>query len=112
MAYELHITRAEFWASDDEPVTFDEVCALGELPCGLTAERDCVVTTKTPFGEMSARLGDCIVYTKESGDKLYLRFNDDVPTFGIKEESDTLPFIELAKCLGAKVQGDEGEFYG
>ena len=61
MAYEAHITRAEFWVHDDFPITFEEIKAL-DLPDGFSAEKNCVATTKTPFGEMSADLGKCIVF--------------------------------------------------
>ena len=111
MAYEAHITKAEFWADDDEPITFEEIEVL-DLPAGFTAEGNHTVTANTPFGVMSTELGRCIVFTKPDGTSIYLVFSSGVPTFGIRSADDTKEFIRLAEMLGAKVQGDEGEIYG
>ena len=110
MVYEAHITRADFWVHDDFPITFEEIKAL-DLPDGFSAEENCVVNTKTPFGEMSADLGKCIVFTKTNGAKQYLVFTGGVPSFVMRSEEDARPFIALAEMLGAKVQGDDREVY-
>lgn len=110
MEYEAHITRAEFWVHDDSPITFEEIKAL-DLPDGFSAEKNCVATTKTPFGEMSADLGKCIVFTKTNSAKQYLVFTGGVPSFVMRSEEDARSFIALAEMLGAKVQGDDGEVY-
>lgn len=111
MAYECHITRADLWVYDKEPITFTEIKALKDLPEGFETIENCTVTENTPFGETSIKLDKCIVYTRPDGVKMYLLFTGGTPTFKIRSEEDIRPFIELAKLLGAKVQGDEGEIY-
>ncbi|MBQ8966976.1 hypothetical protein [Ruminococcus sp.] len=110
MAYELHITREEFWVDDVDPVTFEEISAL-DLPAGFAVEEDYTAVAKTPFGEMRSSLGECVIYTKADGGKVIMHFMGETPSFRAVSKDDIIPFVGLAKLLGAKVQGDDGEEY-
>ena len=106
MAYEAHITRADLWVYDKEPITFEEVKAL-TLPEGFEAVEDGTFSD----GAVSISLGKCVVCTRADGVKNFLIFSGGAPSFKMLGEDDAKPFIELAEMLGAKVQGDEGEIY-
>ena len=106
MAYEAHITRAEFWVYDKDPVTFEEVAAL-DLPEGFEAVENGTFSD----GGVSISLGKCVTYTKADGVKMFLTFTGGAPSFKMRSEEDAKPFAKLAEMLGAKVQGDEGEYY-
>ncbi len=109
MAYAFHITRAEFWADDPQPVTFDEMSqAIRDLP-GFSVDPEGRVQTVNPgTGQvLTAQLGKCIVYC----DSVRIVFLAGAPTFTVRDTAELLPFIALAERLDAQVQGDEGEVY-
>ncbi|MBO4867718.1 MAG: hypothetical protein J5582_14350 [Ruminococcus sp.] len=106
MAYEAHLTRADLWVYDKEPITFEEVAAL-DLPDGFEAVENGTFSD----GAVSISLGKCVVYTRPDGVKNFLIFSGGAPSFKMLSEEDAKPFIRLAELLGAKVQGDEGEVY-
>lgn len=106
MAYEAHLTRADLWVYDKEPITFEEVKAL-ILPDGFEAVENGTFSDSA----VSISLGKCAVYTRPDGVKNYLIFGNGAPSFKMLSEEDAKPFIKLAELLGAKVQGDDGEIY-
>lgn len=109
MAYGFHITRAEFWAEDPAPVTFDEaVQAIRDLP-GFSVDPEGKVQTVNPRSgqALTMMLGRCVVYC----DTVRIAFSAGAPAFAVRDTAELLPFLELAERLGAQVQGDEGEVY-
>lgn len=109
MAYAFHITRADAWADDTAPVTYDEaVQAIRDLP-DFTVEHGQTLRTLNPrTGEtMTAVVGECIKYRGT----VRILFQSGAPFFRVRDTAELLPFLELAERLGARVQGDEGEIY-
>ena len=109
MAYAFHITRADFWAEDTAPVTYDEaVQAIRDLPDFSADPTGTVQTVNPRSGQvLTMSLGKCIVYR----DMVRICFQAGTPTFAVRDTAELLPFLELAERLGAQVQGDEGEVY-
>ncbi len=98
MGYEIHITRAEFWAENEgHEITLDEWLRYVESdsevqrdPQNSPADFLFLANPKEASPLWWSR-GE--VYTK----------NPDKPT--------VQKMIEIAQKLGARVQGDDGEFY-
>ncbi len=115
MSYDIHITRAESWFEDEEPITLAEVEAIWEqLPKGFQIERSDEVSATLPDGGiLTVETGNYLIYEDESDpdSRIHIYFMHDVPTFSVRDEKYLLPIIELADLLGAKVQGDEEEVY-
>lgn len=109
MAYEFHITRADFWADDPQPVTFAETAQAAMQLEGFSADPEGRVETVNPRSGMTltAVLGPCVVYR----DTVRIRFCGNPPTFALRDSAELAPFLALAELLGAKIQGDEGEEY-
>lgn len=109
MAYEFHITRAEFWADDPQPVTLAELEQVIPQIAGFSVDREGRAETVNPRTGMplTAMLGACIVWR----DTVRIRFCGSTPTFAVNDIDELAPFIELAALVGAKIQGDEGEEY-
>lgn len=116
MGYELHLTRAESWYEDEEPITFCEAeAALHQFSEGFTIDREGIVTAVTPQGQiLSADMGPFIVCYdgKNEDSRIHIYFEDGhSPHFQVRRVRALLPVIALADALHAKVQGDEEEIY-
>lgn len=116
MGYELHITRAESWYEDEDPITFCEVeSVLNQFPKAFTIVRDGIVTAVTTNGQtISAEVGPYIICYdgKNEDSRIHIYFeNGCSPHFRVRRERALLPIIALADALHAKVQGDEEEIY-
>lgn len=115
MSYDIHITRAESYMEDENPITLAEIeSLLGTLPRGFSIDRSGIVTAKLPQGEeLAAEVGPYLIYQdeKDHDSRVHIYFDDRGPWFSVREESHMLPIIELAEMIHAKVQGDEEEIY-
>lgn len=99
MGYDLHITRAEFWAeNDDAYIDADEWARLVESDDELTLD-----PRNGPHFAVWSGPSDSEGpwFTWFEGD-IHSRFPDP-PTLG--------KMLQIAERLGARVQGDDGEIY-
>ena len=116
MSYDIHITRAEFWLDDEDPITLEEIERLVKpLPQGFSIDRTGIVTATGPQGQtLSAEVGPYLVYEdqEDMDSRICIYFDEESgPWFRACGEKYMLPVIELADMLHAKVQGDEDEIY-
>lgn len=116
MSYNIHITRADFYFKDNNPITLKEIESMLEtLPQGFSINRSGTVTATTPQGEkISVDVGPYLMYENKAdiNSRVYIYFNkNNGPWFSVTKEKYMLPIIELAEIIHAKVQGDEGEIY-
>lgn len=114
MGYEIHITRAEDWVEDDNPITIEEVEEIfDKLPKGFSIDRSGVVTAVAPDGHrISAEVGPYVQYHDGNDDSMVcIYFLSGGPSFKVRDEKQILPILELADALNAKIQGDELEIY-
>jgi hypothetical protein len=99
MGVELHITRAEFWAeNDDSPITAEEWLSYIGTDPELSLDRSC--------GEYFARWSG----PSACGEPWLEWFQGNIST----KWPDTalyLKMLQVAQALGASVQDDEGAFY-
>ena len=116
MSYNIHITRADFYFEDHNPITLAEIeYMLEKLPKGFSINRSGRIIAMTPQGEkISVNMGPYLMYEDklDSGSRVYIYFDKNkCPWFSVTKEEDMIPIIELAEIIHAKVQGDEGEIY-
>jgi hypothetical protein len=99
MGYDLHITRKEYWVEEGGPeISLEEWLAYIASDADLRPSSDkksmalmAVRGSKYPTAWLDWFEGN--IYTK----------NPDEPILG--------KMLQIASALGAKVQGDDGEFY-
>ena len=101
MGWEIHITRAEHWAdSDQQPITADEWLAL------VAADPELVIDPRDNGPYFALWLSHQV--------------HDDHPWFDWSEGSINTKYpdrrtmgkaLEIARRIGARVQGDDGELY-
>ncbi len=99
MGYDLHITRADFWAENE-----------GQE---ISAEEWLEIVGEDASLSLDAANGRCFaVYTAEAGDDTrWLDWNDG-NVFAKNPDRKTLEkMLAVAKALGGRVQGDDGEHY-
>lgn len=97
MGYELHITRAEFWAENDShPIEVSEWLAVVEADASLTIEER--------NGQYFAVFGS----KEESG---WIDWKDGNLYSTYPQPATFTKLLEIARLLGAKIQGDDGELY-
>ena len=104
MSYDLHITRAKNWVRDRiNPVTLSEILEKhNPLPAGFSVE-------EFP-GDDSGE--EFLVYESDNGEASYIYFREKrAPIMPCRNPYAIFAVIKLAESLGAKVQGDDGEFY-
>jgi hypothetical protein len=99
MGYELHITRAEFWAdNDNNQITVDEwlkfVAADPELKlAGYNGPHFALWSGRSKSPEPWLDWSQGNVYSKNP------------------DKAIVSKMLQIAQALGARVQGDDGEFY-
>lgn len=114
MAYHYHITRAVFWNADPDPIRMEEVEQIAELlPPGFQIDWDGVLEVRTPYGIETEPIGPCLFYQDYYApeDRVYVRFQEEVPWFALEDPSKLEPFLALAALLNAAVQDDDGLIY-
>lgn len=101
MGYELHITRAAFWAlSETDPISFDEwmtfAASCPDLVTGGAMEN--------PYYSLLS----------ETGLGTWLQWNGDQVSVGGSGVDRRLMsmIVKIADQLSARVQGDHHEWYG
>jgi hypothetical protein len=101
MGYDLHITRAELWADNEQaPITADEWLAVVE------EDPELVIDPRGNGPYFALWLAHWV-----HGDHPWFDwFKGDVYT-KYPDRKTVGKMLEIAKRLGAKVQGDEGEVY-
>ena len=114
MAYEYHITRAASWDADTDPIMIEEVDQLAELlPLGFQIDWEGVLEVRTPWGVETESIGPCLFYQDYFApeERVYIRFQGEVPHFSLEDPSKLDPFLALAELLNASVQDDDGLIY-
>lgn len=99
MGYDLHITRAEFWAENEsQPISRDEWLRLVE---------------QDPELKIDERNGPLFVTWREAYDDYSSWFDwSEGNVYTKNPDRDTLAkMLQIAALLGATVQGDDGETY-
>jgi len=97
--YDIHITRKPFWADEAGPrITFEQWQAYVRSDPQITRDQ-----TNSPEDFMVAIPGESfpIWYNAQSGE-VYTKSPSDGAIRKLEE---------IARSLGASVQGDDGEFY-
>jgi len=101
MGYDLHITRAEHWAENEQnPITAEEWLALVESDPDLTIDP----RGNKPY--FALWLGHWLGWDYPWFDW----FRGDIHT-KYPDRKTLGKMLEIAAHFGAKVQGDEGELY-
>lgn len=111
MGYEVHITRKSEWSDEEGPIISE-----AEWRAYVSSDRDLVTTgvaeCETPDGTL--RITDPLLTewrAHSSGATVWIsHFRGN---FSIKnpDEECLCKMRQIAKALGARVQGDDGEFY-
>ncbi|MCQ2417150.1 MAG: hypothetical protein MJ071_04985 [Oscillospiraceae bacterium] len=112
--YHFYITRSASWEQDNDPITIHEVDELSyELPLGFEIDWEGVVEVRTPYGVSTEQLGPCVFYQDyyNANHRVYIRFQDDVPSFSLEDTAELYPFLELAELLHARIMDENGEVY-
>lgn len=99
MGYDLHITRAEDWSQNEgREITWDEWLAL--------VEDDPELTLDPLNGDEHA------LWSGPSEDsEPWLRWDEGNISTKSPDRALTDKMIQIAERIGARVQGDDGEFY-
>ncbi len=99
MGYDLHITRADFWAENDgNEISADEWLRFVEQDPDLRVDE----ANGALFAVMERSSGDHPPWFDWSGGNVYTK-NPDRRTLA--------KMLQIAGTLGATVQGDDGETY-
>ena len=117
MGYDIHITRKEFWADEDDPNSI----SLDEWKDFLKTQPDMRLDN---FAEATLEDGSVLrqenegiaVWTSYSGNGMdgnFAWFNYSDGEIRVKNPDDEIltKLCSIAKQLNAFAQGDEGEFY-
>jgi hypothetical protein len=98
MGYDLHITRRKDWCNEGSDITAEEwlayVATDSQLRLDSTSKRHSVtMDIKCQYPDPWLEWSEGCIYTK----------NPDEPILA--------KMLQIASALGARVQGDDGEFY-
>jgi hypothetical protein len=116
MGYDVHITRAEDWADgSSDPITLEEwLTYVADDP---EMQLDGIAETTAPDGTVLRYQGEGLsVWTAYSGHGLqgnmvWFDYGDGNITVKNPDAEILAKMNAIAEALGARVQGDEGEFY-
>jgi hypothetical protein len=104
MGYDVHITRADDWGESGEaPITPDEWKAY------VDAASDIEWDHQRPWTHMEV---DLAVWTRRPAPDAWLALIDGQVETKNPDEPMLTKMYEIATALGARVQGDDGEYYG
>ena len=97
MGYDLHITRKEFWADDEGlKISHDEWDAYIAKDPEITPDPDNSATD----------------YLYKKGSEVWpLWWSDGEVCTKNPDQQVIIKFVAVAESLGARAQGDDGEFY-
>jgi hypothetical protein len=117
VGYEVHITRRPSWFEDGPEITLDEWLAVVREDPDLRLDGFAEAETRDTHTKIRVEDPSLAIWTAYSGHGrdgnmawLYLSQGNVVAKNPDEEIRRKLAL--LAKRLGARVQGDEGEFYG
>jgi hypothetical protein len=98
MGYDLHMTRRKDWVDQGDDISFDEFVAYVRSDAEFT---------------YPSQLGDDFAYwhSSQTGHDSWLWWNEGRIDTKNPESEFIDKMVAVAKSLGAKVQGDEGEVY-
>ena len=103
MSYELHIHRAEsHLEAESHPIPAEEWEALAEQR--LVRQGDYPI--EVPEGERPIP-----VYVNEANTLSYGLLHGEIIVTGVRDEAQIAEPLEIARALGAKLEGDDGELY-
>ncbi len=99
MGYDLHITRAEFWAENEAQA--------------ITPEEWLQIVSDDASLSLDAENGQCFaIYTAEAGDvSRWLDWRDGNVYTKNPDRKTLEKMLAVAEALGGRVQGDDGEHY-
>ena len=98
MGYDLHVTRKEHWADEEGPAIMpDEWLAIVQSDPELTLDEE-----NGPYFAVWSGSGEYECWIDYFEGDLFSKY----PTDEFTEK-----MVQIAKLLGAKVQGDDGEVY-
>lgn len=115
MGYNLHITRGDWLSDHAGKLSFEEWLSLAAKDPELIPDGEAAVEAKTrairnqDTSELKSKTARFIwghdAYT-------FYHFNNSVRVKGAATNLDVLrKMLQIAEQLGARVQGDEGEYY-
>jgi hypothetical protein len=112
MGYDLHIHRAEDWMdATEDPITLDEWSDF------VAGARDFRLDN---FAEAETENGDVLRLEQEgiavwtghpTSDTAWFSYSEGMIVVKNPDEPIRRRMVEVAGALGARVQGDDGEFY-
>lgn len=108
MGYDLHITRRGDWWDEEGPEISRQ-----EWESAVAADSD-LVTQPVPEGWPAGACSSALMTTRPDRQDGTEVLHWDAGLVSAKNPSDVLiaKMCELARRLGARVQGDDGEHYG
>jgi hypothetical protein len=111
MPYDVHIHRAEnFWDAAENPIPRDEWQAWVENAADFAFSPTDYVTFEYEDGEQKERLA---VWTEHPGGEEFALYYYAGSVVTGNPDGDTVRrMVAIAAQLDARLQGDDGEFYG
>jgi hypothetical protein len=111
MSYDLHITRRNWWTEDGKDIGFEEWCAYVAADPELSLDR--VAVARTPTGdEIRIEQAGLTSWAPRGETEGWFHHNRGVITFASPEAAQFAKAWVIAQHFNARIQGDEGEFYG
>lgn len=117
MGYDIHITRKQNWFDDEgDPIPLDEW--LAHIRSDPEMRHDKFAETFTPDGTPirthSPGFGVWVGYSRhvEGKNMVWFRWFEGMIVVKNPDPEILCKMHRIASLLGARVQGDEGEFYG
>ena len=116
MSYSLYLVRSGDWMEETAPITLDKVePLLKKLPQGFRISRSRSVKTTLPDGSVLSvgTEGGYVEYFDDihADSRVRIFFSSGCPKFTIMDERQLLPIFDLVDALGARIQGEDMEFY-
>lgn len=117
MGYDIHISHADNWFDEEEPVTLEQVKKIMPLLSGqFRIVEDGIITIENSWGKqgkpLTMDIGPHLEYTGEDGVQTCIVFQEDgCPFFRYQSDKQLLAMCSVAEALGAKLLGDDGEEY-
>jgi hypothetical protein len=111
MGYEVYITKKANWFDDGEEISKTDWENYVNLDKTMQIVSE--VTSSLDDG-LNISYGDSFLtkWISPENNEIWFDFNDGNITVKNPTERDIIKMLEIAKQLNAKVQGDDGEFYG